>query len=360
MKKIVFGLLALGLLVPSLAFAADLRTGKTQSLASGDVVADDLYLFGGNLIDAGTVHGDLIAAGGTILVTGAVDGALQVAGGNLALTGAVGQSVRAAGGTVLITSAVGKDVVAAGGDIQIEGKVGRDILAAGGTVTINAPVAGHVEVYAQKVILGSKAVVNGTFTYHSPAPAQIDPAAKIVGHVEYLPTATPTHKDINAMLVGLFTLWFFLKMLMVLVVGLLLAWLMNRYTVGLVEAAYTRPVLGFFKGLAAIILFPIVSIVVCITVVGLPLGIIGILSYAALVIFSALIAPIIFGSLVYGWFMRKGAGYEVSWKSVLVGVVAYAILGLIPVVGWLVGFIFIPLAFGVILSAKWELIQSLR
>jgi|SRR6185369_16517143 len=358
MKKILLGLLSLGIFVPAMALAADIRTSESQTLTADDVVTDDLYLFGKNIIDSGTVHGDLTAAGGSVLIIGPVDGTAQIAGGNLSLTGTVSQTVRAAGGSILINGSVGKDVIAAGGNIEIDSPIGRDVVAAGGTVTINAPISGDVDVSAGKVIIGSKASINGALIYRSPEVAAIDPGAKINGPVKYIQTATPAKKAAGPAL-GVLTFLFFAKFLMMLVFALLLVWLMKRYCTDLVVSAFDNPVAEFVKGFAAIILFPIVSAFLCATFIGLPIGIVGILSYVILLIISSVLAALFVGSLVYKW-ATKNTSYEVSWKTAVTGVIIYCLLGVIPVIGFLLKFLLVPLAFGVILKAKWNLIKTLR
>jgi len=358
MKRLLFGLLLVSLFVPTLTLAADMRAGSSQSLSSGEVVKDDLYMFGATVIDSGTVEGDVVAAGGTILVAGPVTGTVQVAGGNLSLTGSVGQTVRAAGGVILINGTVGKDVVAAGGTVEIDGAVGRDVVAAGGTVTINAPISGHVDISAQKLVIGSRAVINGTLTYHSPVQAVIDPGAKILGTVHYVATPLPSNQDMQKAFAGFFTLWLLVKFLMTGVCLLLLLWLMKRYTTALVANAFTNPAAVWVKGLATIILLPIVSILCCLTIVGLPIGAFGILCFIASLILSSVVAPLLVGSLVYRWALRSG--YETSWKTALLGVVCYAVIGFIPILGWLCQFVFATLAFGAIVTTAWAGVKTLR
>ncbi|MCK4331752.1 MAG: hypothetical protein KAW81_04245, partial [Dehalococcoidia bacterium] len=46
--------------------AADLRSGDTITVASGEVVDDDLYIAGESIVIDGTISGDLWAVGRTI------------------------------------------------------------------------------------------------------------------------------------------------------------------------------------------------------------------------------------------------------------------------------------------------------
>src|SRR4030065_1178885 len=63
--------------VPVLAF--DARSGDTVTIDSGEVVDDDLYLAGSNIIIDGTVNGDVFAVGQTVAINGKVNGAVTLA-----------------------------------------------------------------------------------------------------------------------------------------------------------------------------------------------------------------------------------------------------------------------------------------
>jgi hypothetical protein len=78
---------ALGLVLPVSAFAAEVRSGGTVTVGPDEVVNDDLYAFGTNVLVQGIVGGDVIAAGATVSVTGRVTGSVMAAGNSVTVNG---------------------------------------------------------------------------------------------------------------------------------------------------------------------------------------------------------------------------------------------------------------------------------
>ena len=79
-----------------------LRSGETVTIAAGETIATDLYVFAGTVRVEGTIDGDLVAVGGTIDIPGNVTGDVLVTGGNVSINGTVGGDVRAGAGTVSV------------------------------------------------------------------------------------------------------------------------------------------------------------------------------------------------------------------------------------------------------------------
>src|SRR4030043_597137 len=92
--------------------AADLRSGDTITVASGEVVDDDLYIAGSTIIIDGTVNGDLWAVGNTITVNGDVKGSVVAAGQTVSINGNVDHAARLAGETVNISGGGCGDLIA--------------------------------------------------------------------------------------------------------------------------------------------------------------------------------------------------------------------------------------------------------
>ena len=78
-KYIIKGLAALLVVVLSTVFAAvpvlaaDFRGGETVTVATGEVIDDDLYIAGTNIVIDGTVNGDIFGVGTTITINGGVN-----------------------------------------------------------------------------------------------------------------------------------------------------------------------------------------------------------------------------------------------------------------------------------------------
>ena len=71
---------AIALIVPATALAAEVRSGDTVTVGPDQIIDDDLYVFGNNVLVQGSVHGDVIAAGSSVTIAGHVTGSVMAAG----------------------------------------------------------------------------------------------------------------------------------------------------------------------------------------------------------------------------------------------------------------------------------------
>ena len=82
--------------------AADLRSGDTVTVASGEVVEDDLYIAAESIVIDGTINGDLWAVGRIVTVNGAVNGSIVAVAETINVNGDVAHAARLAGETLNI------------------------------------------------------------------------------------------------------------------------------------------------------------------------------------------------------------------------------------------------------------------
>src|SRR4030042_1622070 len=129
MAKHVFKGLVVALVAVLLTFcasapvlAADLRSGDTITVASGEVVDDDLYVAGNTIIIDGTVNGDLWAIGSTITVNGEVKGSIVAAAQTININGNVSHAVRLAEKTINISGNVSGDGIVFSSEANIRSK----------------------------------------------------------------------------------------------------------------------------------------------------------------------------------------------------------------------------------------------
>jgi hypothetical protein len=373
-KKTLAGVVVAAFLVPFIVAASEFRTGDSPSLSASEKIATNLYIAGGNVSSAASVAGDVWVAGGNLVVDGAVAQDVAAAGGSIIILGNIGGDLRLVGGNMTIRSAVKGDVVAASGQTDISGSgIGGDVYWAGGNlvigapitgnvqlrgsnVTINAPIRGDVEFIGDKLTLGSAAVIQGTLTYRTPKEATIAEGAKILGATKYTPFDAPTP---TISLTAILTLAFLTTYLMKLACALVFGLIFNKYAKELVTHAFAQPLLEMGRGFVTLVTLPIASIVLMLTVFGIPLGAIGLLSFAILVVFVSLVAPIVLGSALHKW-IEKTPDYRVTWMTILTGVTAYTILGVIPLIGAFAKFALILAATGVIIKMKWQTAQEWR
>jgi hypothetical protein len=133
----------------------------------------------------------------------------------------------------------------------------------------------------------------------------------------------------------------------------------RRYCSELAHLAATEALSGIGRGLVFFIITPVISVALLFTVVGIPLGSIGLLAYATAIIFVYLASPIVIGSVVHRWIFKPSA-YVVSWKTILLGVIVYFLLDFIPFIGNFLQFGIMLLVLGAALKIKWDVAKEWR
>jgi hypothetical protein len=335
-------------LVAMPVLAADIRFQEnTVTIGSGEVIDDDLYAVGNSVIIDGVVNGDVLTACETITVNGKVNGsiiavastvnvngevthAVRVAGGNINISGNVGGDLVAAGGqiNVISTAKIGRDLVFGGGTIVIDGLIGDDIKGGGGEITINNGVGGDVELGVESLIIGSMANIRGNLIYVSENEANIQSGAQIGG--------TTTHRvpEVKEAVVPKIGIWGkVIAFLMTLIAGIVIILIVPRRAIAVADSIRHKPWLSL--GWGAIILFatPVAAIVTFITVIGLPVGLIGLTLYGIAIYLSQIAVGLFIGYLIIGSFS------EVESRGILIGALSLGfailtLLKLIPYVGF--------------------------
>jgi cytoskeletal protein CcmA (bactofilin family) len=289
-----------------------------------DSVAGDLMASGAVVSVTAPVAGDLLSAGARVTASGPVAGSVRAAGATVTLAGVVGHNVTLAGGSVRVapTGKVEGNAYLAGGEIVIEGEVTGSVRASAGTVRILGSVNGPVELKADRVVVGPGAHLAAGLTHTSPNVAEVAAGARIDGTISHRPAAGPLTSWVDR----------FLRMVAFLFTGTVLVALFPRTFVGLRDALRERPWPTLGLGLAALIAIPITLVLLVVTMLGLPLALIGAALFAAALYLGRTVAAVWLGDRV----LDGGPGRGARIVAFLLGGVILLLAGLLPWIGWVV------------------------
>jgi len=352
-KHIFKGLAVLLIVMLGTAFAAvpvlaaDLRSGDTVTIASGEVINDDLYIAAANTIIDGTVNGDIFGVGTTITINGIVNGGVSIAGQTLTVNGRITHGARLAGMNINVNGNIDGDLLAAGTTVNVAStaRIGGDFLFGASTVRIDGPVEGYIkgggseviltngvggdiELEADKLTIASTANIQGNLTYTSKNEANIQLGAQIGGKT--------THKvpEVREPVVPTLGIWGkVISFLMTLLAGIVVVLVAPRRAVAVAASIRYKPWVSL--GWGAIILFatPVAAIITLITVVGVPVALIGLTLYGI----GIYISQIAIGLFIGYWIISSFS--KVESRGVLVGALALGfailtLLKLIPYIGF--------------------------
>ncbi len=325
------------------------------NLGGGEVLEDDLIVAGGTIMINGDVSGDLIAAGGNIEVAGRVDDDAWITGGSLIIDGEIGDDLRAAGGDIRLrgsvadnamiaggtvtassNSDVGGDLDVAGGSIEIAGHVGSDLSCGGGSVVIGGAVDGNATIYADKIQILQSARIQGDLEYTSDKEIEI-PAGTVIGDVVYKRSAKKV-EDIYSKITSSI-----LSFLSILLIGLLMVRFTGNTTIKVSDTITTQVLKSLGSGVLLLIAIPLIALILMITVIGIPLGLIVLFAYIVILYISK-----IFVGLAIGRRILTYAKQEISspYWHLVVGLIVIAFATRIPLVGFLISLIVILAGLG--------------
>lgn len=350
-KLLSVGVVVSLLLMPAVSLAAVFQDGK-NSFELEAPLTDDLYVAGERVDIGQTVSEDLFAAGERIEVTADMGADVYAVGSTVIISGAVADDVHAAGQDVEVGGSVRGDVFAAGRNVQFtnEAEVAKDVYAAGENVMIEGSVSGTVRA-AGKVTVGSEATITGDlFVYGNEQPT-IEEGATIGGAVTVKEYAEPEKPARSFFLLGWVRSVLSLAALsMVLIYG---ARRFSRDTIATVGQGVGKPLL---TGAIWYLLFIPVSILLLITLVGIPLA----FGLILLTMLMCLAATGIAAAGLGRWVLSKVSsdpGTDLTWVHALVGAVIYKAVQMVPVIGWLAAAALVTTFFG---AAILTLLKTVR
>lgn len=299
--------------VPGVALADQTRAGGTVVIGPDERVAEDLTVAAGTVIVHGEVDGDLVAFAGTVLVAngGTVTGDVEAFAGTVQIDGMVDGSISAAAGTLQL----GEDAT-----------IGGSISAAAGSIRLLGSVDGDVEAGAGSVSLGEDARIGGDLTYAGTLDRR--PGASVEGTVtrrSEVAVDAPPRGRLPSVLLGAYAF------LVNLLVGALLLLVAPTFAESVVRRVHRTTLVAGLLGLATAVLVPVALLVVAITIVGLPLAVVGGLLFALVLWVGLLLGRYAVGAWLVGF-----AGVRNRWAALVVGLLVVALVGAVPYVGGLV------------------------
>ena len=381
-KKTVFLILLLlsVLFVPATLLAFDqLQSGENIILERDKVINSDYFGAGEAVTVSGTVNGDAYVAGGKVIVDGTINGDLLVAGGSVQVRGNIAGNVRAAGGEIIVTGVIGRNLTATGGsvnladtakitgnvvsgagDLNVYSEIGGDLTAGAGNLIIGNKIGKTVYAGVEQLTIASSAQILGDINYWSQNDGRVEQGAQLSGKTnKFTPSEAPNRRageDIAKFFVGLYAVYKIITLISALIIGFLLIKFAPIYTQKTVDLVVKKPGNSFLVGLISLILTPILFIILLLTVVGIPLAFILLASYLILIYFSKIIIAVVIGQKV---FSISGKSTSLIW-ALVVGLIIYAALVTIPVLGWVAGLFAIIFGLGGLISERYSCYKGLR
>ena len=331
------------LALPLLSFAANVQRGGDVTVNFKDTLTEDAYLIGSNVDfrgtakqDAtilafradvpGTIEGSLDIVAGQAKISGRINGTLRIAGGDVTITGAIGGDVMVLGGKVNIPSraSIGGDLILAGGQVDVRGTVRGDIQGNAGNLVLAGTVQGNVDVSTNQFDVRSTSRITGNLTLQGVTPGNIADGATIGGTIE-----RPTRNPWDSLLDRGGVLGPIMRALWSLIAGVTLI-LIAPVLAERVSDQAGRPLRAVVAGLVALVAVPLLALLLVVSLVGIPVGLILLGGYLAALYLSQVAAGLAIGRFILPRNWHDGSrGYLML--AMTLGVLILIAVRLIPV-----------------------------
>ncbi len=348
-----------------------------ESVDLTDQVYEDDVMIGGAFVNGDfTVVGDSFIAGNMLEISGTFGDDMNIVGGQVELSGEIADDLRMAGGTVVLDGKVGSDAFLAGGQVTITkdsvisdelyvgagmvrlfGTVNGDVYLGAGQAVVSGVINGDLTIEAEDISISDTAQINGNLIYKSNNEIKDLNKENISGTVEYTPiseidlsgvgvnTGTVGGLAVGAGIVAQIT-GFIVGLLMLFIVGLAMVLIVPGFSDRTSKFFTGQIGWSLLYGLVAMIVLPVLSILIMITIIGLPLGIITLVLYFVGLYIAKVVAAMSVGSAIIG---RKKKNLSILVLSLALGLFIYELITMIPIVGGFINLVMVMVGYGAIM-----------
>jgi len=327
-----------------------------ESIVLDQDLTGDVYVTGGMVMINGKIDGDLLVAAVQLILNGEVTEDLRVAAGDTKINGQVGDDITIATGTVTLDrqSTVSGSVIIGAGTANLYGTVNGQTWIASSQANLGGYFKSQVQVMGEKAALLPGAIVVGDLFTKLEGQPEIADTAQIQGQRQFEVKANQDARDqagktlVAGVFLGVSLVWLVTWLAMGIIAGGLLIILLPGVTKTISQTVTVSPLVSLGWGVVHLILTPIVAIVLMVTVIGFPIGIILLLLWVLSLIVSTWITAYALGQKII-----RSSDQTSCWRRILqfsVGLVILEVVSLIPIVGWLVKAIAVLLGMGLLVT----------
>jgi len=308
---------------------------------NSDINSSSLII-GDNIDVNNKIEGVGILFGNNVVLDSSVDYFATI-GSNVTFNGIVKDGL-ILGDTIILneSSSVGRDITIFADTVSISGSISRNVRIYAKDVTIkDAQIAGNVKInYADNIKVEANAHIIGELSYNEDAITSISNVASIGNTTTYIVEVD----DVNAFLE-------IIKNKAISLINVLVVFALSLYFApklfSKIELKKKDIIKNIGLGFIFLLLVPIITLMLIITVFGLSLGIILIALYLLLLYFSTIVTGYLVGNLIWDRFIKKE---KLPYLIGVMGIVLLYIFKVIPILGTLVSFISILIGVGTIIS----------
>lgn len=320
------------LISPAPSAEEDIYADADSKVDSERSVGHSFFLAGNDVLSKDYVDGIHFLAGNLVEFTGSAEyGAF--AGNSLKVNGDIDKDLFIAGNSIEIgeDTLIGRDLYAVATTVLIKANLSGNAFVGGQRVVLeNVTLAGDLNLSAEEIIVKGKVSVAGTLKYND--------NARITGLENLTADQTETYVGSSTKVDVSFATSLTTKLIFLLgrlLVAIILIAIASKFSKRLLdEFVLKNSWKDLALGLGLLLALPLAIIFVAITVIGLPLGLVGLGFYIFFAYLSTSVTGLVLGGLL-AKHLFKNEKLHVFLKA-SIGIVLLALLGFIPYIGSLI------------------------
>ncbi|MDH3231557.1 MAG: hypothetical protein OEN55_17345 [Alphaproteobacteria bacterium] len=339
-------------------------------------VADDIFAAGREVVFDGASADKVFAAAQDVLVDGASVETLVAAGSSLTVRATTVEDVILAGRKIDFTGQVADDFVAAGGwlnlrrgadigddarlagrEIDIAADIGGDLHAVAQAVTLSGRIGGDVRIEAERIVLLSGARIGGDLAYAGPRKPVLMEGAVVAGEIREFESTLAGFEGGPEDWIGSAILAALGILLALLLLGAVLQLALPGLLSRAAATAREQPWSTLGRGLVLLLLTPIVVMILMMTGIGIPVGMVILASFFVVATVALTAIAYCIGIYLRGLFGRKGAaentGPRILWTAL--GISLLAIVGIVPFLGAVAILLALIAGLGAVIRELWRM-----
>ncbi len=321
-----------------------------DSVIFEDDINGSSAIAGESVESRGNVRGVNFLAGNKVEHTGQSD-YLVLAGNLISVSGTIANDSIIAGNIIEIDkeASLKRDVIVLGSDITISGNLNRNVTVYGGKVSMEgASVNGNVRIFSEEIVIDDDSIIGGTLSYNE------DAKATISSNITNVVKTKSTQRDVTVDFAEAFLdkVWSVLSLLFIFaILTLIIPNVFEKIDESYRELDFSKGVELFAKGVAFLMLVPLMSVFLLVIPFGIPLSLILLALYLIIIYLAKLFAAYLIGYKLWQKLFKSDI------NILLVGILGFAlifVLDFIPLVNSLVSLFTVLIGIGIIVGLLFD------
>lgn len=339
-----------------------------EELEISETVDSDIYTAAGRMDVTAEIKGDIFAAGGEVYIDAPVAQDAAIIAGEITISQVVGDDLRVAGGDVTIEADVLGDVLVFGGHVRVkdgvtvhgdmlvfagnikhEGTLNGDLMLYAGKFSLSGIVKGNAEIQVESFSTSGSGSIEGDLDYtHNKKLSTLENITS--GEITFEISETD-HDTWDKEILGVALWYIIVKIIGVFIFSSLIYFYFENLFKRAAWKLSSNPGKSALYGFLLVICMPIVAILLMITVIGIPFG---------LLLFTMFIFMLVFAKLFNVMTLTAFIDNKYNLDSIAKKLGVIFGFTLLFCLVWIVNIITACFVLGALLMLKWEIIEDIR